>query len=107
MADFLPSSNSFRCTVDKLQSNRDRNQDNNSPFEHFHAAVGGLVRDLFVDALQGLEFTNNARVPFVKMEALVHQAVDPGQVLIAQELKGVVHPFEKDGVIDLKLGDAA
>src|SRR5215467_3661514 len=106
MADFSPSSNSFRCPVDKLQGNRDCNQDNNNPLEHFHAAVGGLGRGLFVDGFQGLKFTNNTRVPFVKVEALVHKPVDPGKVLIAQEFESVVHALEEDGIVYLKLGDA-
>ena len=41
------------------------------------------------------------------MEAPVDQAIDTGEVLVAQKFQRVVNAFKEYRIVDLQLGDAA
>src|SRR6266404_2393421 len=76
--------------TDKFQSDGKGDQEDDHPLQHFHAVVGCLYRDFFVDALERLQFTENARVPLVEMKATIDHAIDPREILVADQFQRVV-----------------
>ena len=64
---------------------RDRDQDDDDPLQDLHPPRGLLVRQLLVDALQRVELADDVGIPGGQVEALGGEAVDAGEVLIAEE----------------------
>lgn len=68
---------------EERHGDRDGDQHDDDPLEHFHAAGGRPVRHLPVDAFQRLQLAQNARIPGFQVEPLGREAVDASQVLVA------------------------
>ncbi len=80
--------------LDKFQRDGKGDQKNNHPFQNLHAPGRGLIRNFFVDAFQRLQFAQDALIPLVEMKAPVDHAIDPRQILIADQLQRVIDAFE-------------
>ena len=93
--------------MDELDGNRKRDKYDDHPFQDFHAPIGRLIGDFFIDTFQRLEFTQDARIPVVDVKAPVDGAIDPRQVLVAEKFEGVIDALEQRGIIYLQLGNAA
>jgi hypothetical protein len=59
-----------------------------------------------VDRVEGLELALDGRVPLAEMEALLGRAIEPRQVVVAEQLERVVDAFVQQGLVGLDAGDA-
>ena len=80
--------------LDEFQSDRECNEKDDDPFQDFHAPGRSLIGNFFVNAFERLQFAQDARIPLVEMKAPVDQAIEPRQVLVTDQLQGVVHTLE-------------
>src|SRR5262249_2235528 len=92
---------------DERQDDRERNEKNDDPFEDLHPATRGRIGHLLVNALQRLELREYSRIPLREGDALGHEPVHPGEILVAEHLERVVHALEQDRALDLHRADAA
>jgi len=82
-------------------------EEDDDPFEDFHASCGLSVGGFGVEAFEGAEFSEDAGVPFGEPHALGGGAIEAGEELVADDFEGVVDAFEECGAVDLELGDAS
>src|SRR5262249_6087540 len=89
------------------QQNLDQDEQDDDELQEFHAVCVGLVRDDLIDPLGHLQFSLDTLFPFLQVEAGAHQAVDTGQILVADELEGVAGPLEQPVGFNLQLAQGA
>lgn len=81
------------------------NQNDDDPFQHFHAPSGSAGVKLLVEILDGIELAQDAGVPLAYVEALGRQAVHAGEELVAQQLRRITDALEEDGTFQLHPGN--
>src|SRR5215831_373384 len=62
----------------KRQGDGKRDQYDDDPLKHLHPSCAGSIRHLAIDAVQRLEFAQDARVPGLQMKAVRDQPRDTG-----------------------------
>ena len=93
-------------TRNQRQDNGDCDQNNDDPLQNFHALIRGVIGDFCIDALQGAQLAHDTGIPLFEMKPLRCQPIHPRQVLIAEQLEGIVYPFKEHSAIDLHLPHA-
>ena len=74
-------------TGEERERDGDCDQNDDDPFEQFHAASGDKVGDLAVDAVESFQLAQNSCVPFGEVKPIGRRAIQASQVLVAEKLQ--------------------
>src|SRR3954462_5525603 len=92
--------------ADQRQHDLQGDEDDDDDLQGLHPSAAGLLDEEVVDVADGVELAADRLLPLVKVEAGGGDPEDAGEVLVADELEGVVGTLEEAGGLDLQLADA-
>src|SRR5262249_3614111 len=76
-------------------------------FQELSPEMGSMIRDRTVNGLDHFQFALDATLPFFEVEAGGEQAVDAGEVLIADQFEHVAGALEQAVGLDLQLAQVS
>ena len=83
-----------------------RDQHDDDDLQRLHPVPARLLDEQVVDVADGVELAADRLLPLAEVEAGGGEVEDAGEVLVADQLQGVVGPLEEAGGLDLQLADA-
>ena len=97
----------WQKTGDERHDDFQSNQDDDDPFQQFHALPGRACVNLLVEILDGIELAQDTGVPFAQVESMSGKAVHAGQELVAKQFRRIADALEENCPLQLHPGNPA